>query len=194
MEKRGLFTHSHRLPRGVSAQTAAQQDPGRNAGDPGDLSLGRLTRHMTRRNVGDFVRHRPGEFVLFTGEFDEPGVYEDKPTRQRESIRNVVLDHLKREGHLGVGIPHQVLSEAVDEFTDHHVVIQLRLARHFLGQLLAEGDLLFDGVEVETLADIAVADLVGIVFLLVGGRSGGGERQDQDGAGQKTHECLLRPL
>ena len=44
------------------------------------------------------------------------------------------------------------------------IVDDFRLALHFLRQLLAECDFLLQGVEVHTLADIAVADFLGVSF------------------------------
>jgi hypothetical protein len=65
--------------------------------------------------------------------------------------------------------------------------VQLALARHLLGQLLAERHLLLDGVEVQAPADVAVADLAGIILPVgsIAGRDGQETRQDD--RGEESH-------
>ena len=56
----------------------------------------------------------------------------------------------------------------------HRIVDDLGLALDFLRQSLAEGDFLFQRIEVDAAADVAIADLVGILILVLSqGASGG---------------------
>ena len=69
---------------------------------------------------------------------------------------------------------------AVDVLGHDGIVDDLRLALHFLRHLLAQRDFFLDRVEVDTLADIAIADLIGIFFLVrrrKPGDEGEGERR-----------------
>src|ERR1039458_9277793 len=84
------------------------------------------------------------------------------PTR-REGLENGVVNHLESERHLGVGVACQVLAHPVHVLGDDRVVHQLRLALDLSSQLLAHGDLFFDGIAIEA-AHVPVADLARIVF------------------------------
>ena len=90
----------------------------------------------------------------------------------------------KVNGNLASELRTRFWPEPVDELGDRRVLVQLRLPRHFLGQLLAERHLFLEGIEVDALADVAIADLIRIVLLLVGGVRGC-ERYAQDGRDRK---------
>ena len=151
---------------------------------------------MASRHVGNLVSQRAGKLVLVASQFDEPGVDEHVPARKGKRIHLLAIDHAKCERHFGVRVARQILPHAVDIFGENGIVVNLRFARHFVGQLFAPRHFLVDGIEVETLADIAVADLAGIVLLVlpIGGRCPGGQGDRQDGRGEKSHGWLPRPL
>ena len=108
------------------------------------------------------MRHHAGQFGFGIGLQDQAGVHEEESAGQREGVHFFGIEHLDGERNLGVGVADQVLAHAVDVFGDDRIVDDLGLALHFLRQLLAERDLLLERVEVHALADIAIADLVGI--------------------------------
>ena len=64
-------------------------------------------------------------------------------------------------------VADDVLSYAIHVLRDDRIVDDLGLVLHFLGQLLAEGDLFLQRVEVRTLGDIAIADLVRILLFVL---------------------------
>ena len=131
-----------------------------------DLPLGGLPGAVARGHVGDFVRHHAGQFGFGLGLQDQAGVHEEEAARQREGVHFLGIQHLDGEGNLGVGVADQVLPDAVDVLGDDRVVDDLGLALHFLRQLLAESDLLLQGVEIDALADVAIADFLGILLLI----------------------------
>ncbi len=55
-------------------------------------------------------------------------------------------------------MPHQVLPDAINVLADHRIVDDARAHLDFLGELAAERDLAIDGVEVDAVADVALAD------------------------------------
>ena len=102
---------------------------------------------------------------------------ENEPAGQSEGVQIVRVDDLAGNGHLGVGVPHQALADPVHVFADQRIVEHARLPLHFLGQLLAQRNFLFDGIEIDALADIAIADLVDILLLVVSRTPGSKVRQ-----------------
>src|SRR2546422_3554266 len=146
--------------------------------------------------MGDFMRHHPGQFRLFIGTQHQSAIHVEKAAGQCKSIDLVRVDHLDSEGHFGVGIAHQVLANAVDELDHDRIVHQFGGALHFLRQLLADSDLFLEGVEIHTLADVAVADLIDVglrillllFFLFL--RSGKSRAESQKGC-QYASEKLL---
>ena len=145
---------------------AAHEDE-RNRRQVEHLPLGGAFGAVPRGDVGDFMGHDAGEFRLAFRAQEEAGVDEEKTARQRERVHFTAVDQLDREGHLGVGVPHQILPHAIDVFGDHRVIDDLRVAFHVLRQRLAESDLLLERVEVHSLADLAVADRVNVFFLVL---------------------------
>ena len=129
-----------------------------------DLAAGGLLGAVARRDVRDLVRHDAGQFGFGFGLQHQAGVHEEESAGQREGVHLFGIQHLDGEGNLGVGIPDEVLADAIDVLGDDRVVDDLGLALHFLRQLLAESDLLLEGVEVDALADIAIADFFRIVL------------------------------
>jgi hypothetical protein len=92
----------------------------------------------------------------------------EEPARQRERVHLFGIQHFDGERNFGVGVAHQVLADPVHIFGDDRIIHNLGLAFDFLRQLLAYGDFLFQGVEIDALTHIPIADLVGIFFLVVG--------------------------
>ena len=74
---------------------------------------------MPRRDVRDLMRHDAGQFRFGLGLEDQAGVYEEKAAGQGERVHFLGVEHLDGEGHLGVGVAHQVLADAVDVLGDH---------------------------------------------------------------------------
>ena len=130
--------------------------------------LGGLLGAVAGGDVRDFMRHDAGQFGFGFGLQHQPGVHEEEAAGQGERVDFFGIQHLDGEGNLGVGVPHQILADAVDVFGNDRIVDDLGLALHFLRQLFAECDFLFQGVEVDAFADIAIADLFGIFFLVPG--------------------------
>ena len=109
---------------------------------------------MARANVRDFVRHHSREFRFLIRVQDQAAVDVEKSARQRERIHHVRIDHLDCERHLRVGVAHQVLPHAVHVFRDHRVVDEFRALLDFLGQLLAQRDVVFERIQLEAVAHL----------------------------------------
>jgi hypothetical protein len=58
------------------------------------------------------VGHDARELRLLLRAKNQPAVYIKESPRQREGIDLVGIDHLDREGHAGIGIPHEILFDA----------------------------------------------------------------------------------
>jgi hypothetical protein len=137
---------------------------------------------VARGDVRDFVGHDAGEFGLFLGAEDQAAVDVEKASGEGEGVDFVGVDDLDGEGHAGVGVADEVLADTVDVFGDDGVIDELGGPLDFLGELLAEADFAFQGVQVYTLANAAVADgfdvFLGILgldgFLLRDGWEAGG--------------------
>ncbi len=125
-----------------------------------------LTHLVPRANVRNFMRHHAGQFRLFIGRQDQAGIHIKKAARQRERIDLVGIDHLDRERHLRVRIPHQVLPDPVDVLIHERILNQLHAALDFHRVLLANLDLGLKRVPVADAApaDFAVANRIHIVF------------------------------
>jgi hypothetical protein len=108
--------------------------------------------------VGGLVGHDAGEFGLFLGAKDQAAVDIEKAAGEGEGVDFVGVDDLDGEGHAGIGIADEVLAHAIDVFSDDGIVNHLGRAFDFLSELLAEGDFAFEGEEVDTFADVAIAD------------------------------------
>ncbi len=174
------------LARGVSAETA-EQHAGYDASHFGDLILRGAAGEVARGDVRNLMCHRGRELILFIGNLDQAGVYENVAAGQREGVEAVVFDDFERERNLGVGIARQVLSHAIDEFGNERVVDDLGLARDFGSELLAERHFLLDRIQVEALADVTVADQIGVALLALGVVAGEGGRGEK-GGGQDEGE------
>ena len=82
------------------------------------------------------------------------------------------------------------MPDAVHVFSDERIVVELGFALDFLSHLAAERNLFFERIEVDALADIAVADLVG-VFLLVLGPHPTCDHQQHQQTGEQPHIVIL---
>jgi len=60
------------------------------------------------------------------------------------------------------------LANAIDVFSDDRIIDQFGRAFHFLGELFAETDFAFDGIEINAFADAAIADRVDILLGVLG--------------------------
>ena len=135
---------------------------------------------MARSHVSDLVGHGARQLVLLIGNLDEAGVDEDVPARQREGIGLLAIDRFAGQRHLGVRVPRQVLAKAVEVLGHQRIVDHLGLPLDLLCQGFAERHLLLQRVEIDPLAHIPIADLAGIVLLLVGGVQACSQRHGQD--------------
>ena len=114
------------------------------------------------------MRHDSGQFRLFVSREYDARVHEDEPAREGKGVDAVVFDHLERERHLGVGVPDDILPDAVDELVDDRVLDEPDLTLHLGGQLASERDLFLERREVQvtqSLVDVAVPDVVDIGVL-----------------------------
>ena len=169
------------LPDDITRPSAHEDQ--RNGADVDELPAGGLPCAVARGYVRDFVRHHAGQLGFGIGFQDQAGVHKEKPAGQGKGIHLFGIQHLDGERHFGVRVPDQVLTHAVYVLRDDRVVDDLRLALHLLRQLFAESDLLLEGVEVYALANVAVANRLGI-FLLIFGE---GARRQQAECGQNCH-------
>ena len=140
----------------------------RNAGVLDQLRPRCAARAVARRHVRDLVGHHARQFGLVLGQLDQAGVDVEVAAGQRERVDLVGVDHLDRERHLGIGTVDDVLPDAVDVLCDHWIVDDLGILLDVGSQLLADPNLLFEAVEVDSLADFAVADLGDILLVVLG--------------------------
>src|SRR5208282_4280989 len=115
-------------------------------------------------NVRDLMRHDARQLRFFVRVEDQAAVHVEEAAWQRESVHHIRIDHLDREGHARVRIAHQVLPDAIHVFHHHWIIDKFCRAVHLLRQLLAERDLVLQGIEVEALADVAIADGVNVIL------------------------------
>src|SRR2546422_1002367 len=146
--------HSGRLP-GAVARPPAYKDQ-RDGGHVREFTTGGLAGVVARRDMSDLMRHGSGHLRCGVGQQNEPRVDEEETTRQRQCVRLLAVDHLDRQGNFGIGVPRQILTNPVYELCDQRIVDHLRLERNLLGELLPEGDLSLEGVEVNSGAYITV--------------------------------------
>ena len=88
-----------------------------------------------------------------------PEFTKKKPPGRAKAFTSSESSTLIVKGTLASELRTRFWPDAVDVLGDHRIVDDLGLALHFLGQLLAQADLFLQRVEVDALADIAVADL-----------------------------------
>ena len=155
-----------RLLNAVTRPAADKQQ--RDAGVLDQLCPCRTARAVTRRHVGNLVRHDPSEFGFVLSQLDQAGVDIEVAARQGERVDLVGVDHLDCERHLGIGIVDDVLSDPVDVLGDHWILHDLGVPLDVCGQLLAKLDFLFQAVEVDRLANVAVANLGDILLVVIG--------------------------
>jgi hypothetical protein len=79
---------------------------------------------MSRSHVSDLVRHHPGQFGLFIGRQNEPGI--DIKTSGKARALTSRLNHFNNED-LGVRIANNVLPDAIDVLNDFPVSSNLLL-------------------------------------------------------------------
>src|SRR5205823_6226608 len=90
-----------------------------------------------------------------------------------------ILEHFNREWNLRIGVPDEILADAIDILRDDGVVDEFRLALDLLRELLTEGDFLLERIEIDLSADIAVANSVRIFLLIVVRERCVGDRQQK---------------
>ncbi len=159
----------HALVDSVTGPAVGKHDHRGNRGDLDDVALSGLLGAVARGDVGDFVGHDAGEFRLFIGAKNQAAVDVEKSARKREGVDFVGVNDLDGEGNFCVGIAHEILADAIDVFGDDGVVDKFGGAFDFLGELLAETDFVFDGVEINTLTDAAVANGLDVFLGILGG-------------------------
>src|SRR5262249_52737131 len=124
---------------------AAEEDQ-RQGSVADDLLASHLPGHVTRGDVGDLVRHRPGQLGFALGCLDQSRVNKDESPRQGKRVQLLAFYDLEGEGDGRVGVADQILAQAVDVLADDRVVEQLALFANLLGQLAAHGDLFLDRI------------------------------------------------
>ena len=112
------------------------------------------------------MRHHAGQFGFLVGGENQPAVDVEKPAGQRERVDFVGINHLDRERNLGVGVPHQVLPDAIHVLIDDRVLHQAGGLLHHHGVLLAHLDFGLGRVPVAQAAsaNVPVADGIHVVL------------------------------
>ena len=177
LELAGELQHRHRqgevgcLLDAVTGPTSEEHQ--RNAGVPHELRAGRAPRAVPGCDMGDLVRHHARQLRLVLGQLDEAGVDVEVTAGQRERVHLVGIDHLDCEWHPSVRVANEVLPDPVDVLGDDRVVDDLGVLLDLGRELPAELDFLLEAVEVDGLADAALADLrdifLGVFRLALGG-------------------------
>ena len=112
--------------------------------------------------------HDAGKLGFFLGAEDQAAIDVEEAAGKSESVHFIGVDHLDREGYFCVGVANKVLADAIDVFGDDGVVNHFGGALDFLGEMLAEGDFAFEGIEIDALAEVAIADVVDVFLGILG--------------------------
>ena len=112
--------------------------------------------------------HDAGKFGFFLGAEDQAAIDVEEAAGESESVHFIGVDHFNSEGYFCVGIANKVLTDAIDVFGDDGVVNHFGGAFDFLGERLAEGDFAFEGIEIDALAEIAIANVVDVFLGILG--------------------------
>ena len=109
--------------------------------------------------------HDAGQLGFLVGIENEPGIHIEETTRQGHGIDFVGIDDLDGEGHLAIGVLHDVLSDAVDVFGDHRIGDEVGALFDLGGVHLAHLDLGIGGVPVShsASADVAIAHGIHVI-------------------------------
>src|SRR5262249_2235333 len=119
-----------------------------------------------RTNVGNFVSHDAGQFILLVGGHNETGIDVKETARQSKCIDLVGIHNLDCKRNFRVGISNQILSDSIHVFSDDRIVEQLDLTFHFGGELSSKLYFLVNRCEVDAaLVDIASPDIVNVGIL-----------------------------
>ena len=116
---------------------------------------------MPRGDVRDFMRHHARELRFFIRGKDQARVHVEEPAGKRKGVDLVGIHDFDGEGHLGIGIPHQVLADPVHVLGDHRILHHLHARLDLLGVSLTHADLALDRIPIaRTLAgaDVPVPD------------------------------------
>ena len=109
--------------------------------------------------------HDASQFSFVVGSQDQAGIDIEEASGQRECIDLIRIHHLDSERHKGIGVPHQVLTNTIDEFGNCRIGDEFGGSFDLLGKLLAHLDLLFQAIPVPQTASathIAVTDGIDI--------------------------------
>src|SRR5204863_5266923 len=112
------------------------------------LTAGILTGCVTSGYVSDLMRHHSGKLSFVIGCQDQTCIDEEEATGQSKSIDVLGIDNFDGEWHLGIGVPHQILSKPVDVLGDDRICDELARGFNLLGIVSAHRDLAFDAVPV----------------------------------------------
>ena len=153
--------------RGI-AGAAAHKDQ-RQVRDVGPLAAGLLARPVARAHVRDLVRHHASHFRFVIGGEDQAGIYVEESAGKGEGVDGIIVNNFDSERHLGVGVAHQVLADAVHVLGDYRILHQLHACLNLLGILLADGDLFLYRIPIAqaAAADVAIADGVNVVLFAI---------------------------
>src|SRR5258708_6231529 len=110
----------------VSGQSGRTQKDQGNRGELEYLTFGRVLRSMPRGHVRYFVGHDTGQLRLFLRAKNQPTIYVEESTGQRECVDLVGIDHLDRKRHPCIRIPHEILTDAVYVLSDDPTFDHLR--------------------------------------------------------------------
>src|SRR5208283_705740 len=154
----------HAFVNAVAGPAIRNKDHCSHRTDLNHVRFGGLFCSVARSHVGNLVRHHACEFRFFLSPQDQAAVNVEETAGQRESIHFIGIDNLDRKGNLSVGIANQILPHAIHILRNDWVVNQLRTALHFLRERFAERNFVFQGVKVNSLADVAVPNRIHVVF------------------------------
>ncbi len=104
-----------------SISDAASYENQRQRANLGPIRPCHLAHLVAGAHVGNLMRHDSGEFRLFVGCQDQPGIHIEKPARQGERVDFIGVNDLDSEGYLRIRIAHQILADAVHVFCNHRV-------------------------------------------------------------------------
>ena len=112
----------------------------------------------------NFVPHDTGQLCFGVRLQNQAGIHKEEAARQCEGVYLLAIQHLDGERHLGVGVPDQVLAYAIHILPYNGVGNDFGLTLHFLGQLLAKSDFPLQGIEVDTFANLPIANRVRVIL------------------------------
>ena len=131
--------------------------------------------------VAQFVCDDRSQFGLVIRKLQRGRIDVNEAARKCEGSNFFRLDQVERNRKRDVRVPRQILAETIHILGDDGVFHEAGLFPDFFGQLLAEGELLLQTVEVHASANLAASNGIRVALLIrLSSHEGQGHKRDDD--------------